>query len=230
VSRTSRLFLLLDALRQHRRPVPAQKLADELQVSVRTIYRDVQTLIGLGAPVEGEAGVGYVLSPGFFLPPLMFGTDELEALVLGARWVQRHGDPALAKAAGDALSKIATASPADLRETIANTGLWAPPTSKPEPLKVDLQAIREAIRREHKLRIAYTDAGGAPTERLIWPIGLAFHDGVRTVPAWCELRQGFRIFRVDRMASLVDTGTRYPRRRPALVKAWRAEKNYGEDS
>lgn len=230
MSRTSRLFLLLDALRQHRRPVPAQKLADELQVSVRTIYRDVQTLIGLGAPVEGEAGLGYVLSPGFFLPPLMFGTDELEALVLGARWVQRHGDPALARAAGDALSKIASASPADLRETIANTGLWAPPTSTPEPLKVDLQAIREAIRREHKLSIGYADANGAASQRLVWPIGLAFHDGVRTVPAWCELRQDFRIFRVDRMLWLADTGTRYPRRRTALVKAWRAEKNYGEDS
>src|ERR1700744_1915386 len=126
MSRTTRLFKLMDALRGHRRPVTAARLADDLSVSVRTVYRDIQTLIDLGAPIEGEAGIGYLLRSGFFLPPLMFGEDELEALVLGARWVQRQGDAALAEAATHALAKIATASPKDLRDRIAETGLWVP--------------------------------------------------------------------------------------------------------
>lgn len=123
MSRTSRMFLLMDALRAHRRPVTAAHLANELAVSVRTIYRDVQTLIELGAPVDSEAGLGYVLRAGFFLPPLMFAEDEIEALILGARWVQQQGDDALAKAAAAALAKIATATPKDLRDKIAESKL-----------------------------------------------------------------------------------------------------------
>src|SRR5579871_5388605 len=113
MERTARLFALMDGLRRHRRPVAAASLASELGVSVRTIYRDVRTLIGLGAPIDGEAGLGYLLRPGFFLPPLMFDEDELEALVLGARWVEGQGDAVLAKAARNALAKIATAAPDD---------------------------------------------------------------------------------------------------------------------
>src|ERR1700732_4704134 len=116
----------MDALRGHRRPVTAARLAEDLAVSIRTVYRDIQTLIDLGAPLGGEAGIGYLLRPGFFLPPLMFGEDELEALVLGARWVQGQGDPALAQAAATALAKIGTASPKDLRDKMADTGLWTP--------------------------------------------------------------------------------------------------------
>src|SRR5205807_4595701 len=111
MDRTQRLFALMDGLRRHRRPVTAADLAGELAVSVRTIYRDIQALIGLGAPIDGEVGLGYLLWPGFFLPPLMFDEDELEALVLGARWVERQQDEALAKAAQNALAKIATAAP-----------------------------------------------------------------------------------------------------------------------
>src|SRR3569623_2097622 len=124
MDKTERLFSIMDALRRHRHPVTAQALADEQGVSVRTLYRDVQTLIGLGAPIAGEAGVGYMLQPGFFLPPLMFSPEELEALVLGARWVEQRPDAALAGAARNALGKITTASPEDLRDRIGNTGLW----------------------------------------------------------------------------------------------------------
>ena len=129
MSRTARLFQLLDALRARRRPVTAARLAETLSVSARTVYRDVQTLIDLGAPIDGGAGIGYVLRTGFFLPPLMFGEEELEALVLGARWVSAQGDAPLARAAESALGKIATASPRDLREALAETGLWAPQTA-----------------------------------------------------------------------------------------------------
>lgn len=229
MSRTSRMFLLMDALRGHRRPVSAARLADELSVSVRTIYRDVQTLVELGAPIEGEAGVGYLLRSGYFLPPLMFGADELEALVLGARWVQRQGDEALAQAAAQALAKIATASPKDLRDIMADTGLWTPPIGNPATKSLDLQPIREAIRHEHKLQLAYTDESGAASERTIWPIGLAFYDGKRTVLSWCELREAYRLFRVDRIAGLTPTRQRYPTRRTVLVKAWRRANNIRED-
>ena len=223
MSRTARLFKLMDALRGHRRPVTAARLADDLSVSVRTVYRDIQTLMDLGAPVEGEAGLGYLLRPGFFLPPLMFGEDELEALVLGARWVQGQGDPALAQAAASALAKIGTASPKDLRDKIADTGLWAPRFQNPAEQPAGLRTIREAVRREHKLAITYVDEKGATTERIVWPIALAFFEGKRLLAAWCELRNGFRHFRPDRIASLTATSDRYPTRRAILMKTWRLE-------
>ncbi len=215
----------MDALRGHRRPVTAARLAEGLSVSVRTVYRDIQTLVDLGAPVEGEAGLGYLLRAGFFLPPLMFGEDELEALVLGARWVRGQGDPGLAKAADSALAKIATASPKDLRDKIADTGLWAPRFATPAEQPAGLRTIREAMRCEHKLAITYVDEKGATTERVIWPIALAFLEGRRLVVAWCELRDGFRHFRSDRIATLSATRDRYPTPRVVLMKNWRREHN-----
>ena len=200
MDRTQRLFAVMDGLRRHRRPVTAAALASEQRVSVRTIYRDIQTLIDLGAPIDGEAGLGYLLRPGFFLPPLMFDEDELEALVLGARWVERQPDEALAKAARNALAKIATAAPDDLRDVMAQSGLWAHSWNQIAPA-VSLPAIRDAIRREHKLSIAYRDQTDTPTKRVIWPIGLAFYDSKHAIVAWCELRQDFRFFRADRSKS-----------------------------
>jgi predicted DNA-binding transcriptional regulator YafY len=223
MSRTTRMFRLMEALRGHRRPVTAAYLAAELSVSPRTVYRDVQTLVDLGAPIEGEAGVGYLLRAGFFLPPLMFSEEELEALVLGARWVQGQGDAGLAAAAAGALAKIAAASPRDLRDKIAELGLWAGP-QRCEPAG-STGLIREAIRREHKLEIIYVDELGRTTQRVIWPIGLAFFEGRRIVAAWCELRSGFRHFRADRIASLTSMRVTYPTRRAALVKDWRRENN-----
>ena len=223
MSRTSRLFMLLDALRGHRRPVTATRLAETLSVSLRTIYRDIGTLVELGAPIDGEAGIGYVLRTGFFLPPLMFTEDELEALVLGARWVERQGDTGLARAAGTALAKIATASPQDLRDSLADAGLWAPRFTSPGAAELPLQPIREAIRREHKLRIAYVNESGETSERVIWPIALAFMEKARVLAAWCELRNGFRHFRADRIRHLTSLQLRYPTRRAALVKQWQVE-------
>ena len=227
MNRTERLFALMDALRRHRRPVTAASLADELAVSLRTIYRDVQVLIGLGAPIDGEAGLGYLLRPGFFLPPLMFDEDELEALVLGAQWVSGQNDTGLTQAASNALAKIAAASPKDLRDAMANTGLWVAPVAK-ETTVADIRLVREAIRREHKLRIGYVAETGAPSERAIWPIALAFYERKQTVAAWCELRSAFRHFRIDRITALAATSERYPRRRADLVKAWRRETNRPE--
>jgi len=223
MGRTQRLLTLMDALRRHRRPVTASALASELSVSIRTIYRDVQALVGLGAPIDGEAGLGYLLRGGFFLPPLMFNEDEVEALVLGARLVGQHSDPTLAEAARNALAKIAAAAPRDLRDMMAETGLWAPPEWHQTQTTINLQPIREAIRREHKLEIAYADAAGRPSERVIWPIALAFYQGRQTIAAWCELRQAFRHFRTDRINALTPNNERYPRRRAVLVTEWRRQ-------
>lgn len=230
MSRTGRLFLLMDAMRGYRRPVTAARLAEQLGVSERTIYRDIQTLSGLGAPLEGEAGVGYMLKAGFFLPPLMFGADELEALVLGARWVRRQGDEALAAAANSALAKIAAATPKDLRDDMAETSLWVPMgMDESAPSDVHVRPVREAIRYQHRLRMAYQDEHGKPSERVVWPFALAFMEGKRLLAAWCEMRMAFRHFRIDRIAGVESLGQRYPARRHDLLKTWRKEHNIRED-
>lgn len=230
MSRTGRLFMLMDALRGNRRPVTAARLAEQLGVSERTIYRDIQTLGSLGAPLQGEAGVGYMLKTGFFLPPLMFGADELEALVLGARWVRRQGDEGLAQAASSALAKIAAATPRDLRDDMADTSLWVPLGLDQEtPSDAFVRPVREAIRYQHRLRMGYCDEHGRATERLVWPFALAFMEGKRLLAAWCEMRSAYRHFRIDRIASVQSTGERYPARRHELLKTWRAENKIREE-
>lgn len=230
MSRAGRLFQLMDALRANRRPVTAAALAAQLGVSERTIYRDIQTLAELGAPVEGSAGVGYLLKTGFFLPPLMFGADEVEALVLGARWVRGQGDPALALAATAALAKIATAAPQDLRDHMADTSLWVPINTPQPSFDEFVQPAREAIRNQHKLRISYSDEAGQATERTVWPFALAFFEGRRLLAAWCELRDAQRHFRIDRIRAATTIAERYPTPRHQLIKVWRADHCIQEDS
>ena len=218
MSRTGRLLELVQALRRRRRPVSGQVLAEELGVSLRTLYRDIASLQAQGADIVGEAGVGYVLLPGFLLPPLMFSEDEIEALVLGSRWVAKRTDDRLGGAARNALAKIAAVLPADLREALDASPLLVGP-GQPDP--IDLTIVREAIRAEHKVSMRYRDAGGSATERIVWPFALGFFDHARVIGAWCELRGDFRSFRIDRVVELAATPERYPRRRRALLKAWR---------
>lgn len=223
MDKTQRLFSVMDALRRHRRPVTAAALAEEQGVSVRTLYRDIQTLVGLGAPIEGEAGIGYMLKPGFFLPPLMFTAEELEALVLGGRWVQAQPDAGLAEAARNALGKIANASPEDLRDRIKDTGLWPVPMSGVgDPVPV-LGLVRAAMRSETALDIGYADVEGRSSERSIWPVQLAYFEGKQIVVAWCTLREAFRNFRTDRILAAAASGTRYGRRRIVLTREWQEE-------
>jgi predicted DNA-binding transcriptional regulator YafY len=220
MDKTQRLFAIMDSLRRHRQPITAERLAEEFSVSVRTLYRDMQTLIGLGAPIDGEAGVGYILRPGFFLPPLMFSPEELEALVLGARWVEGRPDESLAKAAARALGKIATATPEDLRDKIGATGLWpvqAAAIPAKEPL---LGVVREAMRVEKTLHISYADQNGAETERPIWPIALAYYEDKHILAAWCTMRQALRNFRIDRVRSARQGEERFGKRRVVLMKMW----------
>lgn len=222
MDKTERLFAVMDALRRHRRPVTAAQLAEEQAVSVRTLYRDIRTLIGLGAPIDGEAGIGYMLRPGFFLPPLMFSPEELEALVLGARWVEGRPDPGLAKAASNALAKIATATPEDLRDRISQSGLWAAQASWGRDKAPLLAIVRDAMRAERTLHLSYADEAGNETQRPVWPVTLAYYEDKQIVGAWCTLRQDFRNFRVDRVQDATLGEERFGRRRALLLVEWEA--------
>ena len=222
MARARRLLDLIDILRRYRYPVTGAVLAEELRVSLRTLYRDIALLQEQGADIEGEPGLGYVLKPGFMLPPLMFSEDEIEALALGTRWVaDRVADERLSAAARTPLAKIAAVLPADLRDTIDATALLVGPAAPPTAGEIGLADIRQAIRDERKIEIAYMDAQGAGSSRLVWPFAVAFFEHARIVCAWCELRQGYRHFRLDRIASLASTEERYPRRRQVLMKEWR---------
>jgi predicted DNA-binding transcriptional regulator YafY len=221
-TRATRLLHLLDALGGRRHPVAGARLAEALGVSLRTLYRDIATLRGQGADIAGDPGVGYLLRPGFLLPSLNFGEEELEALVLGARWVASHADPELAAAAQRAMERVTRVLPARLRLEVETSGLFAPEWTPPPP-EPWLPALRLAIRAGHAVRVCYRDGEGRDSERTLWPFAMAFLDDRRLLAAWCELRGDFRHFRADRMQWLVDTGQRYPAQRHALIKRWRAQ-------
>ena len=221
MSRSERLLDLLQLLRRHRQPVSGSVIAVELGISLRTLYRDIATLQSQGACIDGAPGLGYVMKSGFTLPPLMFSADEVEALVLGSRWVADRGDGRLAAAARDALAKIAAVLPADLRHDLDTSALIVGPGEPITTGDVEVATIRQAIRMEHKLEINYRDAAAKDSLRTIWPFALGFFDRARVVVGWCELRQSIRHFRTDRITSLALSGIRYPRRRQALMKEWR---------
>ena len=225
MSRTARLLDLLQLLRNRTQPITGPDLAAELGISIRTLYRDIVTLQAQGADIRGEPGLGYILHPGFTLPPLMFSTEEIEAIVLGSRWVAAgHGDARLSQSASQALSKITAVLPPELREYAEATNLLVArnrDTSGP----VDPAEIRGAIRNEQKLAIAYRALDGSASRRVIWPFLIGFFDRVRVVAGWCELRQDFRSFRVDHITGMQVLDGRYPRRRAVMLKEWRAAQN-----
>lgn len=222
MSRSQRLLDLLQILRRHRYPVAGHALASELGISLRTLYRDIATLQQQGANIEGGAGLGYVLRPGFELPPLMFSLGEIEALVLGMRWVARRGDRQLMGAARDVLAKVGAVLPPALREELETSTLLIGPAPASEIPDALLQQVREVIRLEHRVQLDYRDAEGQASQRVVWPFALGYFEQTRVLAAWCELRQGMRHFRLDRVDELLDLGRRYPRRRQVLLREWRA--------
>jgi predicted DNA-binding transcriptional regulator YafY len=222
MSRASRLLLLVQILRRYRGPVTGAALAEELGVSIRSIYRDIDALREQGATIEGEPGLGYVLRPGFLLPPLMFTDDELEALVLGLRLTTEHGDVGLSRAAEAVLGKVRAVLPRDLRRNVDETALFAGPARVGPPVTIDLSGVRRAIRDTEKVAIVYVNEAGSASARVIWPIGLAFFERVRLVVAWCEVRGDFRSFRADRIAAWEPRGERFDRPRRVLLAEWRA--------
>lgn len=228
MSRSERLLDLLQLLRRHRQPLSGAVIAADMGISLRTLYRDIATLQSQGASIDGAPGLGYVLKPGFTLPPLMFSADEVEALALGSRWVVQRGDSRLAAAARDALAKIAAVLPAGLRHELDTSALIVAPGEPIAAGDAEVAAIREAIRREHKLDIRYRDGAGLDSSRAIWPFALGFFDRARVVVAWCELRESIRHFRTDRIIDMAARGERYPRRRQALLKDWREKEGVPE--
>lgn len=198
--RADRLFQILQILRR-RRVVTAARLAEELGVSERTVYRDVRDLLLAGVPIQSEAGVGYALPRGLDLPPLMFTEEEVEALVLGARIVESWADPALARAAQDVLAKVEAVLPDRLRHRVGRSALFAPPSSDDPPLGA-LGDLRRAIRGSRKVRFAYTRADGQGSARTVRPLCLVFFAPTWMLAAYCELRSAFRNFRLDRMREL----------------------------
>ncbi len=207
-------------LRSRRRPVSGAELAREAGVSLRTLYRDIAALQAMGADIDGEPGVGYVLRPGFLLPPLMFFEEEIEALALGAKWVARRTDDALSDAARSAVAKIAAVLPRDLKTRLEDDALIVG-SGWEKPQHVELALLRRSLRDERKLTICYCDEKGVRTERIIWPVTLGFFESARVLVGWCELRRDFRHFRADRIESAQILNARSPRRRQTLMKEWR---------
>jgi predicted DNA-binding transcriptional regulator YafY len=220
--RADRLFQIIQILRRSRGPVTAAALADELETSKRSVYRDIAALIGQRVPIRGEAGLGYVLEGGFDLPPLMLTSDEVEAAVLGAQWVAGHGDPALARAARDLIAKIAATVPETLRPLVLDAGARTPPGWNIPPDGIDVARARAWIRAGRKIALVYRDNDGRETRRIIWPVVVGYMDAVRMLIGWCELRQDFRSFRADRIVSADFLDERYPARPPALRAKWAA--------
>ncbi len=200
--RADRLFQIVNVLlRRRRTATTAAHLAARLGVSERTVYRDIRDLILAGTPIDGEAGIGYRIRPGYDLPPLMFDRDEIQALVLGARIVRQFGDPALARASDAILGKVAAIVPKDLAPLVAETRLFVPSTIGAGKSADALTLAREALLARRKLELSYAKADGAPTKRTVRPLGIFFWGRTWTLAAWCELRQDFRNFRLDRIAA-----------------------------
>src|SRR5262245_8808592 len=198
--RADRLFQIIHVLRLRRRATTATHLAERLGVSPRTVYRDVRDLIAAGTPIDGEAGVGYRIRPGYDLPPLMFDREEIQALVLGARMVRQFGDPSLRRASDAILTKVASVLPKDLAPLLSDTRLFVPRAAGLRRAADALHAAREALIARRKLQIAYAPPDGQATDRTVRPIGLFFWGKTWTLASWCELRQDFRNFRLDRVA------------------------------
>ncbi len=220
--RSDRLFDIIQRLRAASGPTTAAALADELEVTPRTVYRDIATLQARRVPIEGAAGVGYLLRKSFDLPPLNFTIDEIEAIAVGARLVNRLKDPALQQAAESVLAKVTTVVPERLRAHIADAPIYVSPGMTPEASGADLAEVRAAIRDSAKLYIAYADEGGRRTNRVIWPIAMAYYVDVTLIGAWCELRSDYRNFRVERIVSSRVLDEHFDQDNGRLFREWSA--------
>jgi predicted DNA-binding transcriptional regulator YafY len=224
VRRADRLFDILRILRAASQPVTAAAIADELEVATRTVYRDVVTLQARRIPIEGAAGIGYILRRGFDLPPLMFTEDEAEAIAVGVQMLARTGDPGLQKAAKSVLSKVTLVVPDPLRDYLNAAPIYVSKSGAPVPVRRNLpETIRHAVRERRKMRIAYKGGDGRRTVRVIQPFAVAYYVEATLVCAWCELRNDVRHFRTDRVVSadVLDESFTIPE---AVIAEWIAER------
>lgn len=223
MGRSSRLFEIIQMLRQASGPVSARAMANALEVSQRTVYRDVVALQAMRVPIEGEAGVGYVMQAGFDLPPLMFTAEEIEAIAVGLSLIGRTGDAALLAAASRVNQKIAAVIPGAIDIHPNGLGLHVSHWNAIPRAFVDYHVMRQAIREERKLRLSYTDAGGRGSERTVRPIALVYYVDSVLLAAWCELREDFRHFRVDRITSCGPVESVFKGEGKALRSRWHAQ-------
>jgi len=222
--RSERLLNLLQALRRRRRPVAGAVLAEEMGVSLRSVYRDIETLKSMGAAIDGEAGLGFQLRAEHFLPPLMFSDEELEALVLGLRGLIYGPDTEMAVTARDASAKIAAVLPKPMRDNMSSIGLFAIPPKTVDGDNV-LGRLRRAMREEKQVWLGYRDLAGAITERTVYPIALGYFEGHQVLGAWCTLRQDFRSFRADGITAMEQLEAGLPEPRRTFFHRWQAARN-----
>lgn len=215
----------MQVLRRHRGTVSGVTLSRELNVSLRTIRRDVVTLQSMGADIVGEPGVGYILRPGFLLPPLSFTEEEIQALMTGAQWVSRQTDEGLALAVQNALAKIDSVLPPDMRRTLDDDTIFISRDYR-APAALDLAQVRLALREQRKMQIDYKDDDGERAKRTIWPIMLGFVESQRYIAGWCELLHDYHLFRTDQIVEVSFLEERYPRPRLQLVKEWRSRETH----
>lgn len=220
--KASRLFEIIQILRLSRRVVTAAEIAERLEVTPRSIYRDIAALQSMRVPIEGERGLGYILRPGFDLPPLMFSVEETEAIVLGLALLERTADTALKQAARRVNGKIAAAVPEPLRRVLDSKALHAWGSIAPVPEGIDLAEVRTAIRDERKLLLDYRDEFGNATERAVRPLALVYYSETAVIVAWCELREAIRNFRADRVENCQPLETFFPGEGDALRELWTA--------
>ena len=211
--RADRLFRLVNILQRENGPITAQEIATELEISVRTVYRDVADLVGSGVPVDGEAGIGYRLGPDYNLPPLMLTDEEVEAVVFGMAVAQEWGDPSLSKAAQTLKDKINASLSPQLREILAETRILVPRDGRHPKAEISHPDIRRAIRLRQVTTFDYTDGKSRDSQRTVWPLGLVFFGTVWMLGAWCEMREDYRMFRLDRMRNMHPTDRRFPKRK-----------------
>jgi predicted DNA-binding transcriptional regulator YafY len=215
-----RLFQIIQILRRTSRPITAAAIAAEIEVSRRTVYRDIAELIGQRVPIQGEAGLGYLLADDYEMPPLALSPEEAEALALGGQWVAQHPDQALARLAQDALSKIRFALPEGSRFVLEQPTLGIRPVDTAHQEKLDTTPLRDALRRGRVLAFTYRTLEGAASQRCVWPILLGYDDVHCLLIAWCERREAIRHFRVERMSDIRVLERKPPRRRHELLRIW----------
>lgn len=221
--RADRLFQIIQILRAQQRPITAKEIAGELETSSRTVYRDIADLMAHRIPIRGEAGIGYILGNGYDLPPLMLTEAEVEAAVLGARWVANQGDPALAKGAKDLISKLQNVIPEHLKPLMLADTMLVPPGQITPSDNIDVAKVRAWIRQQKRIRIQYQDSKEKISQRVLWPISIAYFGSSRLLVGWCELRNDFRHFRTDRIIYADFMNDQFPVSVDALQDGWRKQ-------
>lgn len=228
MNRSTRLFEIIQLLRSSRRSLTAQEIADTLEVTKRTIYRDIVALQSMRVPIDGEAGVGYILRPGFDLPPLMFTAEEVEAIAVGLSLLGRTGDPGLENAARSVVRKITDVLPEENPYGLLSQSVFTSSWNNIPPSDIDPSVLRQAIRDERKLEIQYTDQHEALSARTVQPLALVYYVDALVLAAWCELRVAYRHFRVDRIKQCVITESDFKETGEALRQKWRAQHQLGQ--